>query len=212
VGKETTKGWQNNRKLSDYVAEIEKHFSQVERHGIYLEARNPDPGVTAAEDKAAENAKEFPAFAPETSAPLTAAHEDAQRHVMEHERIKSRVFDTANATYSPAERSDMNTALNTLIEKKGFKISKAEKAQLQKTIETQVRDMRAKFAGSQNWMQDKIKPTGIEELKQNKKGEWQVKTAFDPIGYTFDRDAEGNFFKRDTPEWRAGRRYGREGE
>jgi hypothetical protein len=205
VGKETIKGWQNNRKLSDYVAEIGKHFSQVERHGIYLEARNPDPGLVARDAKVAQDAKEFPAFAPETarlSAPLTAASEDAERHVMEHERIKSRVFDTANATYSPAERSDMNTALNNLIEKKGLKISKAEKAQLQKTIETQVRDMRAKFAASQNWMQDKIKPIGIEELKQNKKtGEWMVKTEFKGIDYTFDRDTEGNFFQRDTPEW-----------
>ena len=47
VGKETVNGWQNNRKLPDYIPEIEKHFSQVERHGDYLEARNPPTTANA---------------------------------------------------------------------------------------------------------------------------------------------------------------------
>jgi len=40
-GKETAKGYQNNRKATDYVKEIEQHFSEVTRKGDVLIATKP---------------------------------------------------------------------------------------------------------------------------------------------------------------------------
>ena len=41
VGRETSSGWQNNRKTADYVGEISKYFESVERKGKLIIARNP---------------------------------------------------------------------------------------------------------------------------------------------------------------------------
>ena len=40
MGKETTKGFQMNRKTVDYMAEIEKHFANVQREGKVIIASN----------------------------------------------------------------------------------------------------------------------------------------------------------------------------
>lgn len=40
-GKATTKGWQNNRRTADYVAEIAKHFNDVSRKGNMIVAKEP---------------------------------------------------------------------------------------------------------------------------------------------------------------------------
>lgn len=40
-GKATSKGWQNNRKTADYVAEIAKHFNDVSRKGNMIIAKEP---------------------------------------------------------------------------------------------------------------------------------------------------------------------------
>ncbi|WP_337366510.1 LPD38 domain-containing protein [Phascolarctobacterium sp.] len=44
-GRVTSKGWQNNKKTSEYVAEIEQHFDEVKRKGNIIEARNPNVKV-----------------------------------------------------------------------------------------------------------------------------------------------------------------------
>jgi len=36
VGRRTTKGWQNNRKLADYMPELQAHFEYVYRNGSVL--------------------------------------------------------------------------------------------------------------------------------------------------------------------------------
>lgn len=41
VGKETTRGWQNNKKTNEYMNEIKKHFNNVTKSGNLLIARNP---------------------------------------------------------------------------------------------------------------------------------------------------------------------------
>jgi hypothetical protein len=41
VGKETSSGWQNNRKTADYVSEIEQYFDKVERKGKLITATEP---------------------------------------------------------------------------------------------------------------------------------------------------------------------------
>jgi hypothetical protein len=41
AGKQTTAGWQNNRKTSDYVSEIEQYFTDVERKGKLIIAKEP---------------------------------------------------------------------------------------------------------------------------------------------------------------------------
>ena len=40
-GRETTKGWQNNRKAADYVPEIAKHFKTLKKSGNMIIASNP---------------------------------------------------------------------------------------------------------------------------------------------------------------------------
>ena len=48
-GKETSKGWQNNRKTADYVPEVAKHFKTVKKSGNVITASNPivNQGETA---------------------------------------------------------------------------------------------------------------------------------------------------------------------
>lgn len=41
VGRETSAGWQNNRKTADYVDEIKRYFDSVERRGKLIIASNP---------------------------------------------------------------------------------------------------------------------------------------------------------------------------
>lgn len=41
IGKETSSGWQNNRKTATYVREIEKYFNNVKRNGKLITATNP---------------------------------------------------------------------------------------------------------------------------------------------------------------------------
>lgn len=41
VGRETSAGWQNNRKTADYLEEIERYFDSVERRGKLIIASNP---------------------------------------------------------------------------------------------------------------------------------------------------------------------------
>jgi len=38
-GKETTKGWQNNKKTEDYISEVKEHFNEVQRKGNLIIAR-----------------------------------------------------------------------------------------------------------------------------------------------------------------------------
>ncbi|HOD76417.1 MAG TPA: hypothetical protein PKJ17_10335, partial [Syntrophorhabdaceae bacterium] len=40
-GRKTSKGWQNNRKAEQYMAEVETHFSAVERKGNLILAKGP---------------------------------------------------------------------------------------------------------------------------------------------------------------------------
>ena len=43
TGRQTSKGWQNNRKAQDYVADVEKVFRTVERRGNIIVASEPRP-------------------------------------------------------------------------------------------------------------------------------------------------------------------------
>jgi|GEM_PF-1035110 len=47
-GKETSAGWQNNRKTADYVGEIGRYFQDVQRKGKLIIARNPDTDLPKA--------------------------------------------------------------------------------------------------------------------------------------------------------------------
>ena len=116
VGRQTTKGWQENRKLSDYVAEIEKHFSQVERHGVYLEARNP---VSA----------EVPAGRP-TTAPLTVkpailkAEMESDTGYVYHATNQERLHEIADSgklnTHKPHEFTDQDAWPDGSIQKRAY--------------------------------------------------------------------------------------------
>ena len=47
-GKETSSGWQNNRKTADYVQEIRQYFDDVTRQGKLITARRPKQNLPAA--------------------------------------------------------------------------------------------------------------------------------------------------------------------
>ncbi len=47
-GKETSSGWQNNRKTADYVQEISQYFDDVTRQGKLITARRPKQNLPAA--------------------------------------------------------------------------------------------------------------------------------------------------------------------
>jgi hypothetical protein len=44
VGRQTTKGWQNNAKTASYLEDVEKYFSDVTRKGNVIAAKGPMPG------------------------------------------------------------------------------------------------------------------------------------------------------------------------
>ncbi len=60
TGKETSSGWQNNKKTADYVSEIEQYFNSVDRKGKLITATDPKENLPkAAWELSPENAVRY---------------------------------------------------------------------------------------------------------------------------------------------------------
>lgn len=138
----------------------------------------------------------FPSFEKE----ITGATAPMAQYNMGIESPQERYFDLAEATYSPEERDFLNGKLRDTIKAGKRSFTKEQVAKLEKIIEDRVRDVRATFPASGQWMPDSIRPLDVA-LKKNKAGETVPVVKLATANYTFERGADGKALKRGTPEW-----------
>lgn len=104
VGRETSAGWQNNRKTADYVDEIKRYFDSVERRGKLIIARNPK----------ADLPKALWEVQPGDAVRYSAA-DDEPRPVIAKQDLRRRLLDTFSVP--PGSRAELGRIIEGFADK-----------------------------------------------------------------------------------------------
>ncbi len=104
VGRETSAGWQNNRKTADYVDEIKRYFDSVERRGKLIIASNPK----------ADLPKALWEVQPGDAVRYSAA-DDEPRPVIAKQDLRRRLLDTFSVP--PGSRAELGRIIEGFADK-----------------------------------------------------------------------------------------------
>lgn len=104
VGRETSAGWQNNRKTADYLEEIERYFDSVERRGKLIIASNPK----------ADLPKALWEVQPGDAVRYSAA-DDEPRPVIAKQDLRRRLLDTFSVP--PGSRAELGRIIEGFADK-----------------------------------------------------------------------------------------------
>lgn len=104
VGRETSAGWQNNRKTADYMDEIERYFDSVERRGKLIIASNPK----------ADLPKALWEVQPGDAVRYSAA-DDEPRPVIAKQDLRRRLLDTFSVP--PGSRAELGRIIEGFADK-----------------------------------------------------------------------------------------------
>ena len=104
VGRETSAGWQNNRKTADYVDEIKRYFDSVERRGKLIIASNPK----------ADLPKALWEVQPGDAVRYSAA-DDEPRPVIAKQDLRRRLLDTFSVP--PGSRAELGRIIKGFADK-----------------------------------------------------------------------------------------------
>ena len=104
VGRETSAGWQNNRKTADYMEEIKRYFDSVERRGKLIIASNPK----------ADLPKALWEVQPGDAVRYSAA-DDEPRPVIAKQDLRRRLLDTFSVP--PGSRAELGRIIEGFADK-----------------------------------------------------------------------------------------------
>lgn len=104
VGRETSAGWQNNRKTADYMEEIKRYFDSVERRGKLIIASNPK----------ADLPKALWEVQPGDAVRYSAADDDP-RPVIAKQDLRRRLLDTFSVP--PGSRAELGRIIEGFADK-----------------------------------------------------------------------------------------------
>lgn len=104
VGRETSAGWQNNRKTADYMDEIKRYFDSVERRGKLIIASNPK----------ADLPKALWEVQPGDAVRYSAA-DDEPRPVIAKQDLRRRLLDTFSVP--PGSRAELGRIIEDFADK-----------------------------------------------------------------------------------------------
>lgn len=104
VGRETSAGWQNNRKTADYMDEIKRYFDSVERRGKLIIASNPK----------ADLPKALWEVQPGEAVRYSAA-DDEPRPVIAKQDLRRRLLDTFSVP--PGSRAELGRIIEDFADK-----------------------------------------------------------------------------------------------
>lgn len=104
VGRETSAGWQNNRKTADYMDEIKRYFDSVERRGKLIIASNPK----------ADLPKALWEVQPGDAVRYSAA-DDEPRPVIAKQDLRRRLLDTFSVP--PGSRAELGRIIEGFADK-----------------------------------------------------------------------------------------------